>query len=148
MYPTIVDLRSKNVRFERRWPKRLGSLRTAPTLRSHCIGYDTILPTEKQRVTAIENLTKGNEKAMATTRRKSRADEPTTTGTQTTTKKATAEKSSSKKSTANKPTAKKSAAKKTTAKKSTAKKSTPKSSAKRTTAKKTAAKKTRPRTTA
>lgn len=89
------------------------------------------MPTEKQRVTAIANLTHGNEKAMATTRRKSRAGEPTTTGTHTT-KKATTKKSAAKKSTVKKTTAKKSTAKKTTAKKSVAKKTTAKKTTRKT----------------
>lgn len=38
------------------------------------------MATEKQRVAAIANLTHGNKKAMASTRRKARSGEPTTTG--------------------------------------------------------------------
>lgn len=56
------------------------------------------MPTEKRRVTTIANITHGNTKAISTTRRESRAGEPTTTGTYTT-EEATAKKTSAKKGT-------------------------------------------------
>lgn len=56
------------------------------------------MPTEKRRVNAIANITHGNTKAISTTRRESRAGEPTTTGTYTT-EEATAKKTSAKKGT-------------------------------------------------
>lgn len=77
------------------------------------------MPTEKQRVTAIANLTHGNTKAMATTRRKSRAGEPTTTGTYTT-EKASVNESSAEEATAKKTSAKKATARRTSVQKAKA----------------------------
>lgn len=96
------------------------------------------MATEKQRVTAIKNLTKGNKKAMASTRRKARAGEPTASERGEWPSKKTSTRSSSKKKGAKKKTATKKTTKKSTARKTSARQK----SSKKTAAKKKSAKKT------